>query len=94
MKRLFQVSRYPAIIVFALTGVSAAIVAYASYNLLTISMANLHFIQKHGWLALTSGGLIQLLEIAVYGIVALAFFLVFKICESELVLRYRRWQDR
>ena len=94
MKRLFQVSRYPAIIVFALAGVSAAIVAYASYNLLTVSMANLHFIQKHGWIALTSGALLQLFEIALYGVIVLAFFLIFKICESELVLRYRRWQDR
>ena len=94
MKRLFQVSRYPAVLVFVLAGFSAVIVAYASFNLLTISMANLHFIQAHGWLALRSGALIQLLGIAFYGVIALAFFLIFKICESELVLRYRRWQDR
>ena len=94
MKRLFQVSRYPAVLVFLLAGLSAVIVAYASFNLLTISMANLHFIQAHGWLALRSGALIQLLGIAFYGVIALAFFLIFKICESELVLRYRRWQDR
>ncbi len=94
MKRLFQVSRYPAVLVFVLAGFSAVIVAYASFNLLTISMANLHFIQAHGWLALKSGALIQLLGIAFYGVIALAFFLIFKICESELVLRYRRWQDR
>ena len=94
MKRFFQVSRYPAVLVFVLAGFSAVIVAYASFNLLTISMANLHFIQAHGWLALRSGALIQLLGIAFYGVIALASFLIFKICESELVLRYRRWQDR
>lgn len=94
MKRLFRISRYPSLLVFTLAGISAVIVAYASYNLLTTSMANLRFLRQHGWLAFTSGGFLQLLQIAANGTAALAFFLVFKICESELVIRYRRWQDR
>ena len=94
MKRLLRISRYPWIAVFALAGLTAAIVAYSSYNLLQASMANLHFLQRHGWQAIRFGALLQLLEIVIYGAMALTFFLLFKICESELVVRYRRWQDR
>lgn len=94
MKRLLKISRYPGILVFLMAGIAAIIVAYASLNLLNASMANLHFLREHGWLAVTSGGLVQLLVIILNGAIALLFFLVFKVCESELVLRYRRWQDR
>ena len=94
MKRLFTISGYPALFVFTLAGVSLAVVGYATYNLLSLSMANLDFLREHGWLAVTSGGLVQFLEILLSGTVALAFFLLFKICESELIARYRRWQDR
>lgn len=94
MKGLLRISGYPAVLVFALAGVSAVIVAYASYNLLSMSMANLHFLRRHGWDALATGGLIQLLLIIATGAVALFFFVIFKICEAELVARYRRWQEK
>lgn len=94
LKPMFQVSAYPGLLVFALCGASLAAVAYASVNLFSMSMANLAFLREHGWLAVTSGGLVQLLEIAFTGAIALAFFLVYKVCEGELVARYRRWQDR
>ncbi|WP_324752893.1 hypothetical protein [Roseovarius sp. Pro17] len=94
MKRLFQISRYPGIAVFAIAGLSLVIFGFATYNLLHLSMANLAFIRKHGWLAVEQGALVQLLQILVLGAAALAFFVLFKICESELVIRYRNWQDR
>ena len=94
MKRLFQISRYPGLLIFLLAAISVVIVAFLTYNLLHMGMANLHFIQQHGWLALRSGGLMQLIQILAYGVVSLFFFIVFKVCESELVIRYRRWQDR
>jgi len=94
MKRFLDISRYPGIIVFMLAGVSIVIVAFATVNLLQMSMANLRYIGEHGWLALQSGALIQLLQLLIFGAVALFFFVVFKICESELVIRYRNWKDR
>ncbi len=94
MKRLFRISGYPFVFVFALTGLAAAIFAYFTYNLLHLSMANLQFLREHGWVAVMSGGLVQLLGIVFNSAIALAAFLLFKICESELVIRYRRWQDR
>ena len=94
MKRLFDISGHSALFIFALAGVSLVVVSYATYNLLNVSMANLSFLREHGWEAVMSGGLVQLLEIVASGTVALAFFLIFKICESELLARYRRWQKR
>lgn len=94
MKRLFDISLYPALFVFALSGVALAVVAYASFNLVDMSMANLSFLRRHGLVAVTSGGLVQFLEIGLTATVALTFFLVYKICESELILRYRRWLKR
>ncbi len=94
MKRLFRISGYPGVLVFVLAGVAAAIFAYSTYNLLTVSMANLNFLREHGWLAVTSGGLVQLLGILAHGAVALACWLLFKACEADLIDRYRRWQDR
>ena len=94
MKRLFQISRYPGIAVFAIAGLSLVLAAFATVNLLNLSMANLAFIRKHGWLAIKQGALVQLLELLVLGSAALACFVLFKICETELVMRYRNWQDR
>lgn len=91
MKRVFDITRYPVLAIFALAGISIVIVAYTSYNLLHLSMQNFRYIGEHGWLALQSGALVQLLQIIGYGVMSLAFFMVFKLCEAELVLRYRRW---
>lgn len=94
MKRLFDITGHSALFIFVLAGVSLAVVAYATYNLLHLSMANLSFLREHGLMALMSGGLLQLMQIVLSGTVALAFFLLYKICESELILRYRRWIGR
>ncbi|MEZ5720870.1 MAG: hypothetical protein R3D59_03820 [Paracoccaceae bacterium] len=94
MKRLFDITRYPALLIFVFAGVALVVVAYASFNLLSMSMANLDFLRRDGLVAVTSGGLVQFLEILVTATVALAFFLIYKICESELVIRYRRWLQR
>jgi hypothetical protein len=94
MKRLFDIAGHSALFIFVLAGVALVVVGYATYNLLNLSMANLAFLRKHGLVALSSGGLVQLVQIVLSGTVALTFFLVYKICESELILRYRRWIGR
>lgn len=94
MKRFFDISRYPVIVVFALAGISIVIVTFTSYNLVQLGMANLRYVGKFGWLALQSGAILQLLQLLVYGAIALIFFILFKICESDLVIRYRNWKDQ
>ena len=94
IKRLLSISAYSVWFIFVLAGVSLAVVGYATYNLLSLSMANLAFLREHGWTAIMSGGLLQLLELLLSGIVSLGFFVLYKICESELLTRYRHWQER
>lgn len=94
MKRLFRISGYPAILVFVIAGVSVVILTLSSLNLLTSGLALLRFVREHGWTAIMVGDWRQLIEIIGYGILSLCFYLLFKICESELVIRYRNWQDR
>lgn len=93
-KRCLNPANYPAAIVFFVAGVLAACLAYASYNLFHLSMANLNFLRTHGWLAIMEGGLLQLIQILGWGCVSLLCFIAFKICETELILRFRRWLDR
>lgn len=94
MKRLFDISGFHALFIFMLAGVALVVVAYATFNLVDMSMANIAFLRRHGLEAATLGALVQFLEILVTATVALAFFLVYKICESELIARYRLWTRR
>ena len=57
-------------------------------------MANIRFLQEFGWTAVMEGGLVQLAQIAISAMVAMLSYIAFKICESELVQRYHKWQNR
>jgi len=94
MKRVLSLSRWPAILVFALAGVFGVVLAFSSFNLLSMAMHNFEFLGEHGFEALRLGGALQLLQILGNGCVALASFIGFKACESELIRRYNDWQKR
>jgi hypothetical protein len=91
VKRFLKTSTYPWWVVFVAASGFATGLAYSSYNLFHLSMANLSFLREFGWLAVMNGGVLQFLENAAYGGVSLICFLGFKICETDLVLRYRHW---
>ncbi len=80
---------YHSLLVFLAMGVLGTLFAVNSYNLLQLGMANYKFIAKFGWLALQEGALLQLLEISFSGLLSLAFYLGFKACEVELMIRWR-----
>ena len=80
---------YHSLLVFLAMGALGTLFAVNSYNLLQLGMANYKFIAKFGWLALQEGALAQLLEISFSGLVSLAFYLGFKACEVELMIRWR-----
>ena len=94
MKALLNLSRYHWIVVFLAAGVFAIGLAYTSYNLFHLSMANFSFIRRFGWTAIMEGAFVQTLQILVGGCFALFFFFAFKACELELLSRYKNWQDR
>lgn len=91
---MLRLRRYPAILILMIAGILTVIFAYATLNLFQTSMANIRFLREFGWLAVQEGGLIQLGQILVSGTIAMLSYMGFKICESELVQRYQRWQNR
>jgi hypothetical protein len=94
MKRFLNPATYPAIVVFAAAGVFAVMLAYSSYNLFHLSMANFGFLRRHGLVAVMEGGLLQLAQITATGAFALFCFFGFKICEIDLTSRYKNWVNR
>jgi hypothetical protein len=63
-----------------LMGVFAGLSAITSYNLVILFIANLTFISQYGVMALREGGLLQLVELIVYGYLSIGFYILFKGC--------------
>ena len=68
--------------------------AFVTVNLFSQAMANLEFLGEFGWVAIQYGGLWQVIELFVWGALALSCWLVFKICEHLLEDRYIAWSNR
>lgn len=94
MKRILNLHRYHWLAVAFLSGVFFATFAFASYSLFHLSMANIDFLREHGSAAIMEGALLQLLEIFLRACFAMACYLGFKICETELTSRYHRWVEK
>lgn len=93
MIRLLNISRYHWVVVLAIAGLFAAMFAFASYNLFHLSMANLSFLQRYGLMAVQEGALIQTIEVLVGGTFALLCYFGFKLCEADLIRRFRLWSQ-
>ena len=91
MRQFFDIERYHWLIVFVLAGLFAAGFAFSTYNLFHLTMANLSFLQSYGLVAIQNGALTQTFEIAVGGGFSLVCYLGFKLCECELIARFREW---
>jgi hypothetical protein len=89
MRRLFDLSRYPAVVLFLLLAISAIGFAWNTFGLITLAMANASFLLEHRLMAIVEGGLVQTAGLAARGLAALVFYLGFKGFEAELVARWR-----
>ena len=89
MSSWFVPSAYRTVPLLLIMALCAVTFAWNTIDLAQIAMANVRFIRTYGAMALADGGLLQLLEIVVRGIVSLAAYLGFKACEVELVHRWR-----
>jgi hypothetical protein len=87
--RWYRPAAHHTITLFLVMGASGMALAWMSFNLLHLAMENTRFIGMHGLVALLEGGLRQIIEIMIYGILSLVSYLVFKVCEVELVARWR-----
>jgi hypothetical protein len=89
MRRLFDLSRYHAVLLFLMLAVCAIGFAWNTFGLITLAMANASFLVEHRVMAIVEGGLVQTAVLAARGLAALVFYLGFKGIEAELVARWR-----
>lgn len=92
IRRWLKPTSYNSVILFIAMGAFAALFGWNSYNLIHLGMENYRFLRQFGTVAVMEGGLGQLVEIILYGYLSLAFYLGFKVCEVELVNRWRNRQ--
>lgn len=79
-KFLFRLFNGPIWRTFLLMGLFGGLSAYTSYNLLMLFIANSSFISNYGVMALKEGGLLQFLQLVLYGYFSIAFYVLFKGC--------------
>lgn len=72
---------------FSLMTASFLAFGYLTIDLVHLLGSNAAFIVRHGWLALMSGGLLQLGELTLTALLAMACYLLFRLCEQALVQR-------
>ena len=87
LNRLFH---GPAWLTFLVMGMAAGGLALSSFNLLFLFQANYHLLFTYGAMAAFDGGLLQFIELAVWGYLALACYVVVEGCLEGLLSRIRR----
>jgi hypothetical protein len=90
MRRWFMLSEYHWATLLLILGLSATLVAWVSFGLINIAMANYGFLSRHGLMGLREGGLLQVIEILAKAALVLGAYLVFKATETELIHRWRK----
>lgn len=90
MRKWVLLSEYHWAVLLAVLGFCAALVAWISFGLINLAMANFDFLTRHGLMAVREGGLLQLIGIGLRAGIALGAYLLFKAIETELI---HRWRD-
>jgi hypothetical protein len=91
MRRLMSLQRHHWLVLLAAMAVASVSLAWNSYQLIMISMANIGFLDMHGIDAVREGALVQLAVILGKGCIALVSYLAVRGIEVELVARWRHW---
>ena len=78
--------RHP-LLTFLLMTASFLAFGYLTIDLVQLLSSNAAFIVRHGWMALMSGGLLQLGELTLIALLAMACYLLFRLCEQALLQR-------
>jgi hypothetical protein len=94
MRHWLDLRRPPAALLFLVMAALAGAAAWLSFGLINLAMANYGFLAHHGLRALAEGGLVQALGICLRALAVVACYFGFKLIETELTLRYRRWIGR
>jgi hypothetical protein len=89
MRRWLLLSSYHWLVLFAALALTAGALAWMSFGLINVAMANVEFLKRHGLMAIREGGLRQAAEIGAQAMVVLLLYFVFKAIETELIHRWR-----
>jgi hypothetical protein len=89
MHRWVRLSEHHWTVLLVVFASCATVVAWISFGLINMAMANFDFVTRHGLMGLRDGGLLQLLEISAKASVVLGAYLLFKAIETELIARWR-----
>lgn len=72
---------------FALMTFAFVVFGLLSLDLVKLVSANAGFLWRAGWDGIVDGGFMQLLELVVSALMAIASYIVFKLCEHVMVDR-------
>lgn len=89
MRRWMSPARYHWLVLLMVLALCALVLAWVSFGLLNMAMANAAFLRAYGLMAVMEGGLVQLVQIAAQALVAMLAYLGFKGIETELIHRWR-----
>jgi hypothetical protein len=76
-----------ALTTFLLMTASFVAFGYLTVDLIHLIGSNAAFILKHGWMALMSGGLLQLSQLILLALLAMTSYLIFRLSEKALLHR-------
>ncbi len=91
LNRLFH---GPAWLTFLVMGLAAGALALCTVNLLTLFQANFNLLLAYGAMAAFDGGVLQFVELTLWGYLALACYVVFKGCLDGLLARIHKARER
>ena len=94
MRHWADLGRFHGVVLIVAMGAASVGIAWNSYDLIRLAMANIQFLETHGVMAVMEGGLLQFLLICGKGLIALLCYLLFKGIEVELMQRWRRLARR
>jgi len=90
LKLLNRFFRGPAWLTFLVMGIAAGGLALCSFNLLFLFRANFRLLFTYGAMAAFDGGALQLIELTLWGYLALACYVVVEGCLDGLLGRIRQ----
>jgi hypothetical protein len=86
--RWLRPAAYPTPVLLLFLAILSVALAWVTFDLARLAMANVDFLRREGLMAIAYGGLWQTLGIAAKGVLALFLYLGFKGTEREIVTRW------
>jgi hypothetical protein len=93
LKLLNRLFHGPAWLTFLVMGIAAGGLALCSFNLLFLFQANFDLLWRYGAMAAFDGGILQFAELATWGYLAIACYVVAEGCLDGLLTRIRHSRE-